>query len=247
MIFGHDFYHGTMRRYIIMFGNIFNEMQVKRYDSLGVLSQTINVPISYGPKQKQIERVLADPSIDRPVSTILPRIGFAMTSMGYNPARKLNSFSKFNGTLDPNTKTFPSTYAPVPYDFNFTLSILTKNAEDGTQLVEQIVPFFMPDFTVTMKVLPDINATLDIPIELGNVTSDDTYEGDYQSNRILTWDLDFTVKGYLFGPVSTQKYVTSAEVAYFTYDFVDSYTDGDEESKYTYTGDNSFNITETVS
>jgi len=241
MIFGHDFYHGTIRRYVIMFGNIFNDMQVKRYDSLGALSQTLNVPISYGPKQKQIERVLADPDLGRPISTILPRIGFAMTSMGYNPTRKLNPFSKFMGTLDTQNSNFPSTYAPVPYDFTFQLSILTKNAEDGTQLIEQILPFFVPDYTVTMKVLPEVNATMDIPIELGNVTSDDSYEGDYGTNRILTWDLDFTVKGYLFGPVSSTGYITNAEVAYFQWDAEDA-TD-----TYNYVGDQSLNITETIS
>jgi hypothetical protein len=240
MIFGHDFYHGTIRRYVIMFGNIFNDMQIKRYDSLGAVAQTLNVPISYGPKQKQIERVLADPDFTRPVSTILPRIGFAMSSMGYNPTRKLNPFSKFQGTLDTVNSNVPTTYAPVPYDFNFQLSILTKNAEDGTQLIEQILPFFVPDYTVTMKVLPDVNATMDIPIELGSVTSDDSYEGDYGSNRILSWDLDFTVKGYLFGPVTTSDYITNAEVAYFQWD------DNVATDTYNYIGDAGLNVTEVI-
>jgi len=241
MIFGHDFYHGTIRRYVIMFGNIFNDMQVKRYDSLGALAQTLNVPISYGPKQKQIERVLADPDFGRAVSTILPRIGFSMTTMGYNPIRKLNPFSKFKGALNTDDRNFQSTYAPVPYDFNFQLSILTKNAEDGTQMIEQILPFFTPDFTVSMKVLPDINVTMDIPIELTGVTSDDSYEGDYGSNRILTWDLDFTIKGYLFGPISTSDYITDAEVAFFQWD-AETATD-----TYNYVGDANFNVTEVIS
>ena len=241
MIFGHDFYHSTIRRYVIMFGNIFNDMQVKRFDSLGAVVQTLNVPISYGPKQKQIERVLADPDFGRAVSTILPRIGFSMTSMGYSPVRKLNTFSKFSGTRDTNSLHTPTSYAPVPYDFNFQLSILAKNAEDGTQMIEQILPFFTPDFTVTMKVLPDVNATMDIPIELGNVTSDDSYEGDYGTNRILSWDLDFTVKGYLFGPVTNNKYITQAEVAYFQWDATDA------DTTITLTGDTNFDITETVS
>jgi hypothetical protein len=241
MIFGHDYYHGTIRRYVIMFGNIFNDMQVKRYDSLGALSQTLNVPISYGPKNKQIEKVLADPDFTRSVSTILPRIGFTMTSLGYNPIRKLNPFSKFKGSLNTDLSNFQSTYAPVPYDFNFSLSILAKNAEDGTQLIEQILPFFVPDFTVTMKVLPAIEVTMDIPIELGSVTSDDSYEGDYQTNRILTWDLEFTVKGYLFGPVTTNKYITNAEVAFFQYDSLVA------EDTYNYVGDANFDFTEVIS
>jgi hypothetical protein len=103
----------------------------------------------------------------------------------------------------------------VPYDFNFSLNLFTKNAEDGIQVIEQIVPFFTPDFTVTMKVLPELNINLDIPIELLSVTSDDSYEGSFDDQRVLTWDLDFVVKGYLFGPVTKNKYINKATISYF--------------------------------
>lgn len=216
MMFGHDFYHGTIRRYVVMFGNLFNEMQIGRFDDVGNRVQTLQVPISYGPKQRFIERVQADPSLNRSVSVTLPRIAFALTSMNYSPMRKLNSTLKFRkGTNDAYNK-FSATYAPVPYDFNFSLYVMVKNSEDGTQIVEKILPFFTPDFTVTMKVLPSVGVNLDIPIELMGISSDDTYEGDFDtSRRVLTWDLEFLVKGYLFGPVSQSGYIANAEVNLF--------------------------------
>lgn len=216
MMFGHDFYHGTIRRYVVMFGNLFNEMQVSRFDSSGAKIQTLNVPISYGPKQRAIERVLADPALNREISITLPRMGFSMNSMNYSPARKLNSGLKFRKGLEGDYNKFTSSYAPVPYDFNFSLYVMVKNSEDGTQIVEKILPFFTPDFTVTMKVLPEISANLDIPIELMGLSSDDTYEGDFDSSRrILTWDFEFLVKGYLFGPVSKSGYIANAEINLF--------------------------------
>jgi len=105
---------------------------------------------------------------------------------------------------------------------NFTLSCLTRNAEDGTQIIEQILPFFTPDFTVTMKVLPEMNVTLDIPIELTSVTSDDQYEGDFDTKRVLTWDLDFIVKGYLFGPIRSNNKVIINEATINTFDGFDA-------------------------
>lgn len=216
MMFGHDFYHGTIRRYVIMFGNLFNEMQIARFDSSGNKTQTLQVPISYGPKQRFIERVQADPSLNRSVSITLPRLSFALSSMSYSPMRKLNSTLKFRKSTNDAYNKFSSVYAPVPYDFDFSLSVMVKNSEDGTQIIEKILPFFTPDFTVTMKVLPTIGVNLDIPIELMGVSSDDTYEGDFDtSRRVLTWDLRFLVKGYLFGPVSQTGYIANAEVNLF--------------------------------
>lgn len=214
-MFGHDFYHGTIRRYVIMFGNIFNEIQIKRFDQAGNKIQTVNVPITYGPKSKMIERTLADPTLNRATSTVLPRMGFSLDSMGYNPARKLNTAAQFLKKSGSAQDQFSSMYAPVPYDFQFSLSILTKNSEDGIQIVEQIVPFFTPDYTVTMKVLPEMDLKLDIPIELGSISSDDSYEGAVEDKRVLSWDLNFVVKGYLFGPITRGKYITQADINFF--------------------------------
>ena len=224
-MFGHDFYHGSLRRYVIMFGNIFNEIQIKRFNDSGVAIQSVAVPIAYGPKQRAIERALADPTGFKSVAITLPRMTFAMSSLNYAPMRKLGSTLKFrNSTFDENLQAFNSVYAPVPYDMAFTLSVLTKNAEDGTQIIEQILPFFTPDFTVTMKALPEMGLNLDIPIELTSVSSDDSYEGDFDVKRVLTWDLTFNVKGYLFGPVSKSKYIAEVDVNLFDKDYADAIT-----------------------
>lgn len=196
-----------------MFGNIFNELQVERYDSSGNVIQKVNVPIEYGPKQKFIRRVTTDPQIGREqFSTQLPRLGFEMTSISYAPARKLNTGFKLKKNLDPDSVNFSSTYVPVPYDMSFSLSVLVRNAEDGTQIVEKILPFFTPDFTVTMKALPSMSLNLDVPIELVTISSEDTYEGDFDSRRVISWNLDFVVKGYLFGPITANKYIANTTI-----------------------------------
>lgn len=242
MMFGHDFYHGTIRRYVIMFGNLFNEMQIDRWDAAGVKIQTLNVPISYGPKQRFIERVLADPSLNRAISITLPRLSFAMNSMNYSPMRKLNSALQFRKNITVLTGGTTTVYAPVPYDFNFTLSVMVKNSEDGTQIVEKILPFFTPDYTVTMKALPEASINLDIPIELMSISSDDTYEGDFNSNRrLLTWDMQFLVKGYLWGPVNSSKYITNAEIRMYDDVFADEYI-----TKQTFTANSELGFSETL-
>ena len=242
-MFGHDFYHGTLRRYVIMFGNLFNEIQVDRYDTAGTKLQTVNVPIEYGPKQKFIQRVTSDPDLNRHVSTTLPRLGFEFTSMSYAPQRKLNSAHKITKGVNTGGLDFNYMHTPVPYDFNFSLHALFRNTEDGTQIVEQIVPFFTPDFTVTMKMIPEMSVNMDIPIELISVTSSDTYEGDMESRRIQTYQLDFTVKGYLFGPIKKFKYIIR--------DDVNLINDGSAINKaiistQTFTGNSEFGVSETI-
>lgn len=241
-MFGHDFYHGTLRRYVIMFGNLFNEIQVDRYDSAGIKLQTVNVPIEYGPKQKFIQRVTSDPDLDRNVSTMLPRLGFEFTGMSYAPQRKLNSAHKISRGVNTGGLDFNYMYTPVPYDFSFSLHALFRNTEDGTQIVEQIVPFFTPDFTVTMKMISDMSLNMDIPIELNTVTSSDAYEGDMDSRRIQTYQLDFTVKGYLFGPIKKFKYIVREDI-----NFIDDNSAINKAiiSTQTFTGNAEFNVSET--
>jgi hypothetical protein len=228
-----------------MFGNLFNEIQVDRYGSDGVTPiQSVNVPIEYGPKQKFIRRVTADPGFEnQEFSTILPRLGFEMTGISYAPARKLNSAHRFTKGQDTGGTDFSYTYAPVPYDLNFSLFALVKNAEDGAQIVEQIIPFFTPDWTVTMRLLPTLDIRMDVPIELTNVTLDDQYEGDFDTRRVLTWQMDFVVKGYLFGPMQKYKYINRADV-----DLIDDSVPINKAiiSIQTFAGSQDFTITETV-
>ena len=242
-MFGHDFYHGTLRRYVIMFGNLFNEIQVDRYNDTGTKIQTLNVPIEYGPKQKFIQRVTSDPTLSREISTTLPRLGFEFTGMSYAPSRKLNSSHKVTRGVNTGGTDFSYMYSPVPYDFNFTLHVLVKNTEDGTQIVEQIVPFFTPDFTVTMNMVPELSLNMDVPIELQSVTADDSYEGDLESRRIQTWQLDFIIKGYLFGPVNKFKYIIREDV-----NLIDDSSAINKAiiSTQTFTGNSEFSVSESI-
>lgn len=202
-MFGRTFYHGTLRKYVIVFGNMFNGIYVQRFNNENVREQNIKVPIAYGPKEKFLIRISQDPSLDQEVALTLPRIGFEMTGVSYASNRKLPSTTK-NVIVDTTDGTkLKSQYVPVPYDIQFQMSIFVKNADDGTQILEQILPYFQPEWTNNIKLIPEMNLVYDVPCVLNDVSVEDTYEGDFTTRRALIWNLNFTMKGYIFGPVST--------------------------------------------
>ena len=193
---------------------MFNNIVVSRKTSAGVVDKRIKVPISYSPRDKLLARIETDPNLRKPDAVSLPRMGFEMTSMTYAGERKLSTIKKFTATgTNGNNRTIM--YAPVPYDVNFQLSIMVKNAEDGTQILEQILPFFTPEWTNTVQLIDDMDIKLDIPLVLVSVSSDDTYEGDFETRRALIWTLDFTMKCYFFGPTKTKKLIKLANVNFF--------------------------------
>lgn len=195
---GNDYYFGLIRKYVAVFGTLFNNIYLTRSEA-GYANQEIKVPIAYGPREKTLARLEADPSLNRPAAIVLPRMSFEISGVRYAPERKLpstyyKSFKDANGVV--NTQ-----YVPVPYDIDFSLSIMAKNAEDATKIVEQILPFFTPDFTPTVHLIPEMEVKMDVPIVLQNVNIDDQYEGDYEQRRAIIWTLQFVVKGYMFGPI----------------------------------------------
>ena len=192
---GQYWYHGLVRKYVAVFGTIFNDISIQRKNSSGNVTETIKVPLAYGPKQKFLVRISADERLDKKVGMQLPRMGFDLTSMSYSPERMLHPLHNRTSRFKGETGVVKS---PVPYDFAFALNIFVKNADDGTQIIEQILPFFQPDFTVTINALPTMGIKIDLPIVLGGVNVEDSYEGDFLSRRALIWTLDFTVKGYLY-------------------------------------------------
>jgi len=200
-MFGHTFYNGSIRRYVTLFGTLFNDIYLNRPDPIHNQIYTIKVPVTYGPKEKVLARLTADPSLNRKAAVVLPIISFEMTDISYDGSRKLNTIGKRykKDAEDPN-KIFYQ-YNPVPYNINFSLSILVKNTDDGTRIIEQILPFFTPEWTVTTNMIPDMDVTMDIPIILNDVKVSDNYEGDFETRRTLEWDLTFTLKGYLYGPI----------------------------------------------
>jgi hypothetical protein len=215
-MFGRTWNHDSLRKYIIVFGTVFNDIYINRLSNAGEVLQTLKVPLTYGPKDKVLSRLEQSPRLDNQVGIILPRISFEMTTMEYDPTRKLNTLNKLtkqsaNAGTDDEVK---YQYQPVPYDMQFEMNILVKNAEDGTRIVEQIVPYFTPDFTVSVNLVPEVDGPRDIPIILNSITSQDEYEGSFEQRRALIWTLSFTMKGYLYGPTKKSKLIKLAETTF---------------------------------
>lgn len=188
-------YHGLIRKYIAVFGTLFNDITLKRINSSNVITETIKVPLSYGPKQKFLARITDNPNLSKSVALQLPRLGFDLTSMTYDSERKLNSLNQNVAGYKGNIGRI---YSPVPYTLSFNLYIMVKNAIDGSMIVEQILPAFKPEFTVTINAVPTMGIKIDMPIILGSVSLEDNYEGDFTSRRALIYTLDFTAKVYFY-------------------------------------------------
>jgi len=210
---GSTFYHQTIRKYVAVFGTLFNDINIERKNSAGVIVERMKVPLAYGPKQKWLLAV-QETSADRKVTaTRTPRMGFAMTGVSYDSVRKLNTIGRNVVANTSSTSTNMTTmYNPVPYNFDFDLFILVKNAEDGTQILEQILPFFTPEFTVTVNTIPDMNIKADVPITLTSSSVADEYEGDLSARRTITWTLSFTLKGFIYPNVTSGQVIKSIEV-----------------------------------
>lgn len=210
-MFGSQFYHQSIRKYVIMFGNMFNDIVVRRYDANGNNTQAIAVPLAYGPKEKFLVRLAQDPNLDQQVAIQLPRMGFEMTTLNYDGNRRLvGSNRNIKVTSDEDKLDF--NYMPVPYDLQFNLYAYVRNADDGAQILEQIVPYFGPEWTNSVRVIPQTSLTIDIPTVLNTVSIEDTYEGDFETRRALIYTFDFTVKAYFYGPVRRQGIIKRSQI-----------------------------------
>lgn len=201
MIFGHQFYNASLRRYIVAFGNMFNEMTVSRVDSTGTRVQTIAVPITYGPKEKFLARIQTDPNLNRPVAVQLPAMSFEIASMNYDASRRISSVQQFVKGSSSVPSGVLRTYTPVPWNISFSLFIYVRNADDGAQILEQILPFFGPEWTNSIELVPSMGLKFDVPTVIESVTTEDAYEGDFITRRAMVYTLTFTMKAYFFGPV----------------------------------------------
>lgn len=212
---GHTFYHSTIRKYVALFGTLFNQIYINRPDSAHSQIKTVKVPINYGPKEKVLARVKGDPDLNRKPAIALPRLSFEITNIQYAASRKLISVGKRYAAVASNPEQLAYQYNPVPYDLEFSLSVIVKNVDDGTRIVEQILPFFTPEWTPTVELIPEMGIKLDIPIVLNSVKLNDNYEGSFEDARIITWDLSFTLKGYIFGPVRKSAMIRFTDVNFF--------------------------------
>ena len=206
-MFGEHFYHKKIRNTVIAFGTIFNNVNIKRLDSSGNPLQNIKVPLSYSPKEKFLARLDAQQDLtgdDSKVAITLPRMSFEITGYSYDATRKLNKNQKITKvTTNADTTKMNNQYMPVPYNVNFSLNVYTANSDDGLQIIEQILPFFQPDYTVTMIEDTTMDTKRDIPFILNSVDYEDSYTGSLTSLRRIIYTLQFTAKVYLYGPIST--------------------------------------------
>ena len=215
---GQYFYNESLRKCIIAFGSLFNDIYITRKNASGTDSQSMKVPLAYGPKQKFMVRLDADPNLDQKVAITLPRIGFEIAGFDYDSSRKLNRIikrKKVANTSDKALKAMSTQYSPVPYNLTFELFVMTKNSDDGIQIVEQILPFFQPEYTVTINAVPEMDVVRDVPIVLNNIGYEDTYTGSFTERRAIIYTLNFTAKAYVYGPVTTSKPITKAEATVY--------------------------------
>ena len=217
-MFGNYFYNESMRRMTIAFGQIFNNIQIKRKDSTGTVIQSIPVPLAYAPKEKFLVRLDQQASLEnREFAITLPRMGFEITGISYDGSRKLTRIQKYKTVkTGAEGKILNYNYTPVPYNISYGLYVFTATAESGLQIIEQILPYFQPDYTVTVNAIPEMDIKRDVPIVLNNVQYEDSYSGDFTQRRAVIYSLTFTAKTYLFGPTSTQKVIKETQADIYT-------------------------------
>jgi len=188
-------YHEIFRKTIVAFGTLFNNIELRRSN------EVMKVPLAYGPKQKFLARLDQNPDpTNKRVQITVPRISFEINGITYDSSRKVSPTQKIKFSKDTDEN--KNVYMPVPYNLSFELAIISKNQEDGLQILEQILPYFQPHFNLTVKLLPDVDETKDVPVILTSVDYEDDYEGDFATRRAITYTLQFTVKTYLYGPVT---------------------------------------------
>lgn len=206
-------YFQTTRKYITMFGRIFSDIQITR-ERNGQRTQIMTVPLTYAAKEKMLVRVASDPDIDRQVAVTLPVMSFEMIGIKYDGSRKLPSLNRIAARTTDNNS-FKYQYNPVPYNLDMNLYVYVKNNEDGTKIIEQILPFFTPDWTITANLIPEMDVKVDIPIILNDIRFEDTYDGDFKDRRAIIWTLSFTVKGYFYGPIKQSAIIKFANTQFF--------------------------------
>jgi len=197
------FYNEIFRKTVIGFGTLFNNIEVRQINNQNEIVSALKVPLAYGPSQKFLSRIEQQPNLNTPIQITLPRMSFEFTGLTYDTTRKLTTTQTFLSKSVTDSTDIKKTYMPVPYNMDFELSVMTKLNDDMLQIVEQILPYFQPSYTLTINLIDSIGEKRDIPIILNDISMEDNYAGDYSTRRALIYTLNFTAKIYLFGPVSS--------------------------------------------
>ena len=214
------FYHEILRKTVIAFGSLFNEINIKHTNNSGDVTNIIKVPLAYGPTQKFFARLEQSPDLNKPVQITLPRMSFEFIGLTYDPSRKSTTTQTFTAKSTEDGTETKKTYLPVPYNMQFELSIMSKLNDDALQIIEQILPYFQPAYAMSVELVDIINEKRDVPVVLENITMQDDYEGNFTTRRVLIYTLRFTAKTYLFGPVSsaTKDIIKKTTIGYITGD-----------------------------
>ena len=212
------FYHEILRKTVVSFGTLFNNISIKHKNNSGDIVSEIKVPLAYGPTQKFLARLEQSPDLNKPVQMTLPRMSFEFIGLNYDAQRKVTTTQTFITSSTSNKTQEKKSYMPVPYNMEFELSIMTKLNDDMLQIIEQILPFFQPSYNLSVNLVEEIGEKRDIPIILGSITMNDDYEGDFTTRRALIYTLRFTAKIYLFGPISSasQDVIKKVSIGYIS-------------------------------
>ena len=216
-MFGRQFYHESLRKIVVAFGTIFNNIVIVRQDSDGGTIQRLKVPLAYSPKEKFLTRLEQQADLNkREVAITLPRMGFEIAGLNYDPSRKLQRLGRFKAVRSDRNDVMDYQYNPVPYNISFNLYSFTATAEGGLQIVEQILPFFQPDYTITVNAIPTMGVKRDVPVVLNSVQYEDTYDGAFTTRRAVNYTMNFTAKTYLYGPVYAKRIIKETQADNYT-------------------------------
>lgn len=214
-MFNQPFYHATFRKFVSGFGKLFSNIYVVRRHASGTEKERIKVPLAYGPAEKYLVRTEEDPTLNRGFSIKLPRMSFQITNIQYDPSRKLNTIKKNVQPVEGQQGTVIRQYQGVPYNISMDLSILCKYIDDANQIVEQILPWFTPGYTITVNTIPEMNYKDDISVILNAVNLTDNYEENWTTRRDIVWTLSFTIKGIFYGPIVDKKIITKVQTDFY--------------------------------
>jgi len=197
------YYHGIVRKVIVAFGQLFSDIKIQRFNNSGVVEQLIDVPVSYGNKEKWYQRLREEKNTDQRVLISLPRIGYEIVGLQYDSSRRLNKLTQYRACEPTLAGNYLSAYTPVPYNLTINVYIMTKTQDDMFQIVEQILPYFGPQYTLSINAIPDLKIVQDIPITLSGIDINDSYEGPMDNRREIVGTLSFSVKTEFLGPIIT--------------------------------------------
>ena len=208
---GTQFYNQAVRKTVISFGTLFNNIELKKVVD-GQVMEVEKVPLAYGPKQKFLYRLQGNPTDGKKVAITMPRIYFEMTGIDYDASRKTPATQKYKTVINDEGNEVRTQYVPVPYNISFEVGILAKSQDDGLQILEQILPFFQPSFSMSLKFIPDMDEVRDVAVVLNNVDFEDDWEDDFTTRRSITYSMQFTCKSYIYGPYTKADVIRKSRI-----------------------------------